>query len=130
MITLVFAIVLFTSIAMVTNTNLLSQSEHVHKSYYQLQALQIAQKYFDEIDSKLFSENIKFNALSSLYDSENTFNLGNDNIAYQIKIETAYTDSLGNPQGNITNFQKVNLTITSTPKVIKKIQTSKLYANY
>ncbi|MCD4817981.1 MAG: hypothetical protein K8S23_04775 [Candidatus Cloacimonetes bacterium] len=130
MITLVFALVLFTSIAMVANNNLLSQTEHLHNSFYELQAMQISQRYFDEIDEKLFSEVIRLNAIGSMYDGTNNFILENCNINYFLEISSTYSDSLGNNSTGETLFYKVDMIISTQPDVIKPIRMSRLYADY
>jgi len=130
MITLIFALVLFTSIAMVANNNLLSQSEHLHNSFYELQAMQISQRYFDEIDEKLYSETIRLEAIESMYSGEKSFILGDSNIDYLMNVSTTYADSLGNDSVGITYYYKVSMDISTKQEVMKPIQMSRLYAAF
>ena len=130
MTTLVFAIVLFTSIAMVANNNLFSQAEHLHNSFYELQAMQISQRYFDEIDEKLFSEVVRMNAISSMYDGTKNFVLENSNINYFMEVSSTYSDSLGNSVTSESMYYKVDMIISTQPDVIKPIRMSRMYADY
>jgi hypothetical protein len=130
MLTLLLALVLFTSIAMVANNNLMTQSDFLHDSFYQLQALQIAQRYMDRIDERLYADAIRLSAISSLYDGENEFYFAKENMIYTINITSTYVDSLGTPANTITSFYRVNLIITSQPDVISPIRISRIYGAF
>jgi hypothetical protein len=130
MLTLLFALVLFTSIAMIANNNLLTQAEFLHDSFYQLQAIQIAQRYLDRIDERLYADAIRLSGISSLYDGENVFHSSRDKIDYVVTIASAYTDSLGNATGSVTGYYRVDILISTRPEVINPVQISRLYAAF
>ncbi len=98
--------------------------------FIKLQALQIAQRYMDRIDERLYADAIRLNAISSLYDGENEFYFAKENMNYIINITSSYVDSLGTPANTITSFYRVNLIITSQPDVISPIRISRLYGAF
>jgi len=130
MLTLLLALVLFTSIAMIANNNLLTQSDFLHDSFYQLQALQIAQRYMDRIDERLYSDAIRLNAISSMFDGENVFYSEKDNMNYVVTIQSTFTDSLGNDAASATNYYRVDLEVVTQPEVIHPIRISRIYGAF
>ena len=129
MITIVLALVLFTSIAMVANSNLLTQAEHLHDAFYELQAMQIAQHYLDRIDERLFSDVIRFSSISANYEGQQTFYSPKDNLNYLIQISGTFSDSLGNELSTESHYYRIDLEVSTQEEHFKPIRISRLYAD-
>ena len=93
----VFAVVLFSSVAMLINRTLLVQHDlEINVNQY-MQASHLNHSILDEVDAKLFSRQLKFNNIGSNYNTTRTQTLPHTGGIWVSSISAAPCDSLGVP---------------------------------
>ncbi|MDZ4122109.1 MAG: hypothetical protein U1C33_06780 [Candidatus Cloacimonadaceae bacterium] len=131
MVLAMFAVVFFTTIAMVYNQAMWDQAELLDNAGKYVQASHLAHSVLDEIDAKLFSKQLAFNNVkTSFNNSTRVMNLAHTGGTYNLAISAVDSDSLGVPLSTaVTNniYVRVLVTVTTTglahPVTMKRIYT-------
>ncbi len=98
MVLALFAVVFFTSIAMVYNRSMWDQAELLENASKYVQASHLAHSVLDEIDAKLFSKQLAFNNVKTSYNNVvRTMNLQHTGGTWTLNITAVDCDSLGVP---------------------------------
>jgi hypothetical protein len=98
MVIALFAVVLFTSVALNYNRYVQTQNDLLINATQYVQATQLCHTVLDEIDSKLFARMLAFNSIISTYNNQTrTIDLNFPGDTYQISIQAVSSDSLGVP---------------------------------
>lgn len=104
------ASILFSTVILSVNNNLVYQSRMISYQMIRLQALKISELYFDKIESEVVSITYPFDDLDSNYDNvDSTFVI--NNVFYQTKITTNYCDITGDTLNVSPNYQRVDIRI-------------------
>ncbi|HNX00012.1 MAG TPA: hypothetical protein PLE74_13365 [Candidatus Cloacimonadota bacterium] len=127
MILVLLAVVLFTKLAMVTNKSILAEVDQLTKSTYILQATNLAQRYMDEVDAKLYSKSMTIDQISTNYGGSRTVQPIANDMIYSVAIAVANVDSLGTSTASTTNYRKMTVTVMTTPSSIQSVTMTRLY---
>jgi hypothetical protein len=127
MILVLLAVVLFTKLAMVTNKSIIAEVDQLQHSTYILQATNLAQRYMDEVDAKLYSKTITLDQISTNYAGTRTIQPIANDMTYNVGIAVANVDSLGITTGAVTNYRKLTVSVTTTPSTIQTVTMTRLY---
>jgi hypothetical protein len=127
MILVLLAVVLFTKLAMVTNKSIIAEVDQLQHSTYILQATNLAQRYMDEVDAKLYSKVITLDQISSNYAGTRTVQPIANDMTYNVTIAVATVDSLGTSTASTTNYRKLTIAVTTTPSTIQSVVMTRLY---
>lgn len=117
MVIALFAVVLFTSVALNYNRHVQDQNELLINATQYVQATQLCHTVLDEIDAKLFAKMMSFNSIISTYNNQTrTIDLNFPGDTYQLTIEAVSSDSLGVPLSVIpinNIYRRVRVTATT-----------------
>ncbi len=128
MVLALLAVVLFTTISLVYNRGMWSQAETLDNAAKAVQATQLAHSRLDEIDAKLFSKQIAFSNIRTLYTGTSTVNLSYAGYKFTVTYTPNYCDSLG-VVTTVPNdlFVKVQMTVRATSGMKAPIRISRIY---
>ncbi|MEA1971798.1 MAG: hypothetical protein U9N34_00640 [Candidatus Cloacimonadota bacterium] len=105
------AAILFSTIILSVNNNLIYQSRMISYQMIRLQALKISELYFDKIGAESKGTSYAFDDLDNFYDdTDTTFVL--NGIDYRTTINTNYCDSVGDSLNPTTDFQRVDVRVS------------------
>ncbi|MCK4339429.1 MAG: hypothetical protein KAW87_05530 [Candidatus Cloacimonetes bacterium] len=110
MLLVLFAVVLFSTILIISYSNLYDSFDIIYKGIYQLQGLKIADKYYQQISSEILGDYDKFDSLQVNYSNFNTVDTVYT-IVYNINIQSSYCDSSGGTLSPDTLYQKIDIRI-------------------
>jgi hypothetical protein len=127
MILVLLSVVLFTKIALVTNRSLIAEVDQLQHSTYTLQATNLAQRYMDEVDSKLYSKVLTIDQIGSTYSGTRTVQPIANDMTYTVTIAVANVDSLGVSTGFTTTYRKVTVSVATSPSTIQSVTMNRLY---
>ncbi len=127
MILVLLSVVLFTKLAIVTNKSIISEVEQLQRSTYILQATNLAQRYMDEVDAKLYGKLMTIEQIGTNYSGTRTVQPIANDMVYNVTIGVANVDSLGTTTGSTTTYRKLTVTVTTTPITIQSVAMSRLY---
>jgi hypothetical protein len=127
MILVLFAVVLFTKLAMVTNKSIIAEVDQLQRSTYILQSTNLAQRYMDEVDAKLYSKVITIDQISTNYGGTRTVQPIANDMTYTVAIAVANVDSLGVTTGAATNYRRLTVSVTTSPATIQSVTMTRLY---
>ncbi|MCB5259984.1 MAG: hypothetical protein PHN71_00055 [Candidatus Cloacimonetes bacterium] len=117
MVLALFAVMLFTSIALNYNRHIQDQNDLLINATQYVQATQLCHTVLDEIDAKLFARMMAFNHIISNYNNtQRTIDLNFPGDTYQLTVEAVSCDSLGVPLTVIpvdNIFRRVRVTATT-----------------
>ncbi len=95
MVMALFAIVFFTTIALVYSRSMWDTAEALDDGSKVIQATHLAHSKLDEIDAKLFSHQIAFNAVINNFTGTQTVDQAYTGYKYFVTYSFKYCDSLG-----------------------------------
>lgn len=95
MVLALFAVVFFTTIALVYNQSLHRQTDNLNDATLIVQSTQICHAILDEIDAKLFSKQLSFNNIITNYNFTQTRTYTHLAATYQVNVTSVDCDSLG-----------------------------------
>lgn len=131
MVIALFAVVLFTSLALTYNRHVQDQNDLLVNATQYVQATQLCHTVLDEIDAKLFARMLAFDSIISNYHNlQRTIDLNFPGDTYQLTIEAVSSDSLGVPitiipVNNI--YRRVKVTATTAglkfPVTLQRVYT-------
>lgn len=130
MVAVLYAVIFFTSIALIYNNSAFRQKQNLHNANSFVQASILAHEVLDEVDARLFSKDISFDDIETQYNCSRTLNLTHVGETYSLSILAVDADSTGialpNPvTGNI--FTKVSVTVASGAGLRHPLTMSRLY---
>ena len=130
MVAVLYAVIFFTSIALIYNNSTFRQKQNLHNANSFVQASILAHEVLDEVDARLFSKDIHFSDIETIYNCSRTLNLTHVGETYNITILAVDADSTGVPLatpivGNI--FTKVSVTVASGTGLRHPLTMSRLY---
>ncbi len=110
MLLVLLALAIFSTMLLNTYSIVLDQSGLVYDNILYLQGQKIADQYFQRIEAELLGDPpiFSFAAINSIYGNV-TETLTVNDVIYNVQINTAYCDSLGNTPYADTLFQKVDI---------------------
>lgn len=130
MVLALFAVVFFTTVAMVYNRAMWDQAELLDNASKYVQASHLNHSVLDEIDAKLFSKQLAFSNVKTIYNNQTrTRTLQHTGGTYVSAISAVDCDSLGVPLSSpiINNiFVKVSVT-TSTNGLRHPVNMKRIY---
>ena len=126
MILVLLSIVLFTRTALINNRGLMMQVDRLQKAVYTLQATNIAQRYMDEIDAKLYAKSITVDQISTTYSGSRTIQPVANDMTYTITFTTTVCDSIGGTASTST-YRKVAMTVSTNPASIVTYTANRIY---
>lgn len=95
MVLVMFAVVFFTSIALIYNRGAWSQKENLYNANSFVQATILAHTVLDEVDAKLLSKQLTFDGIITNYNTERVVNLAHVGETYRLVIRAVQADSTG-----------------------------------
>lgn len=130
MISVLLAVVFFTSIALIYNRSAWNQRERLYDANSFVQATLLAHTVLDEVDAKLFSAQIKFVNIKNQYNTTRSMNLTHVGETYNLTITAVDADSTGVPLAvpdpdNI--FTKVTVRVSASAGLKHTVSMSRLY---
>ncbi len=132
MVLALFAVLFFTTVAMSYNRAVWDQTELLDNAGQYVQASHLAHAVLDEVDAKLFSLDLAFGDITTLYNSVTRIKtMAHTGGTYTLAINAVDCDSLGIPLTveEINNiFVKVEVTVTTngglkSPVTMKRVYT-------
>lgn len=127
MLLVLLAVVLFTKLAMVTNKSIIAEVDQLQRSTYILQATNLAQRYMDEVDARLYSKTMTIDQINSNYAGNRTVQPIANDMTYTVAIAVATVDSLGATSASATNYRRLTVAVTTTPSTIQTVVMTRLY---
>lgn len=130
MVLVMFAVVFFTSIALIYNRGAWSQKENLYNANSFVQATILAHSVLDEVDAKLLSKQINFDGIITSYNTERVVNLAHVGETYRLTIRAVQADSTGvilgtaNP-GNI--YTRVSIQVSASAGLKRPVNLSRVY---
>jgi len=98
MVLALFAVVFFTATASMYQRRVMEQNDYMINATQYVQATQLCHTVLDEVDAKLFSKQLAFWSINSLYNNTTrTIDLQFPGDIYQLSISSVDCDSLGAP---------------------------------
>ena len=95
MVLVLFAVVLFTTVALNYNRLVWEQADYLINANKYLQSSHLIHSILDEVDAFLFSKQLKFNDIKKKYNTERNVTLQHAGGTYSISIHADDCDSLG-----------------------------------
>ena len=124
------AVVFFTSIALIYNRSAWNQRERLYDANSFVQATILAHTVLDEVDAKLFSQQIKFINIKSQFNTTRTMNLTHVGETYSLTISAVDADSTGVPLATPdpeTIYTKVSVRVSASGGLKHTVTMSRLY---
>lgn len=130
MISVLLAVVFFTSIALIYNRSAWSQRERLYDANSFVQATLLAHSVLDEIDARLFSKQLSFSGIKTNYNTTRTLSLAHVHETYTLYVTAVDADSTGVPlatpiTGNI--FTRVSVRVIPAAGLKHEVRMSRLY---
>lgn len=130
MVLALFAVVFFATVAMQFNQATEDQTDLLINAGQYVQASHLSHSILDEVDAKLFSRQLAFNAVKTSYNTTRNVTLAHTGGNYSIAIHTVECDSLGVPVSVIpTNNIYIRVRVSTstqglkTPVVMQRVYT-------
>lgn len=95
MVLALFATVLFTTLSLSYNQAIWTQADYLNNATTVVQASQICHSILDEVDAKLFSGQVRFNQIRSLYNFTSKTDYPFISTQYNVKREAVFCDKYG-----------------------------------
>ena len=117
MLSLLIAIVLFSTILIAMYHNISMAMEIVYNGIYQLQGQKVTNKYFQKIEAELLGLGDDF-TFSNLYNTYNSYadTITVSNILYNISMQTSFCDSVGTTSADSTlGFRIIDIIVWCLP---------------
>lgn len=110
MLFVLLAAILFSTIILSINNNLLYQSEMISYQMIRLQALKISDFFFSRIEAETVGVLYPFDLLDDIYDGvDSTFVI--NGVSYDTRIRTNYCDVAGDTLSPDSTYQRVDIRI-------------------
>lgn len=130
MVLALFAVVFFSSVAMMYNRAVWDQSEYlIHANQY-IQCTHLNHSVLDEVDARLFSKQLKFANIKTTYNVTRNVTLQHTGGSYTMQITAVDCDSLGVyiPGNNKNSIYTLVSVSTSTaglkhPAILQRVYT-------
>jgi len=124
------AVIFFTSIALIYNNSAFRQKQHLWHANAYVQATITAHEVLDEIDARLFSQDLAFNEIKTQYNTTRTVNLQHNGETFILTVSAVDADSTGVPlatplAGNI--FTRVSVVVAPNPGLRHAVTMSRVY---
>jgi hypothetical protein len=130
MVCVMFAMVFFTSVALIYNRGAWSQKERLYDANSFVQATVLAHSVLDEIDAKLLSKDLAFDQIITNYNVNRNVNLDYVGEAYALAITAVQADSTGQALATpITGsiYTRVSVRVSALSGLREPIQISRLF---
>lgn len=117
MLSILLAIVLFSTIIISMYHNISIAMEIVYNGLYQLQGQKVTNKYFQKIESELLGQNNSF-TFSNIYSTYNSYTDTEtvNNVQYNISMQASFCDSVGNTVSDSTlGFRIIDIRVWCLP---------------
>jgi len=134
MVMALFAIVFFTTISLVYNRSMWSQTEVLDNGAKVIQAAQLVHSKLDEIDAKLMSHKVAFNAVGTTFTGTQAVSLAYTGYNFSITYKFLYCDSMGVSLSNQTynanpTFYSMTVTATSDKGLKHAVSETRIFAH-
>ncbi len=125
----VLAVVLFSTVVLLMNRTMLEQNDLLINASTYMQASHLSHSILDEVDSKLFSKQLKFAQIKTTYTTTRTYNLPHTGGVWTAQISAVDCDSLGIPLTTpVTNNIYVRVLVrTSTTGLKNPVLMQRVY---
>ncbi|MDZ4182331.1 MAG: hypothetical protein U1B83_05580 [Candidatus Cloacimonadaceae bacterium] len=121
MVLALFAVVFFTSVAMMYNRATEDQTDLLINAGQYVQASHLSHSVLDEVDAKLFSRQLAFNAVKTNYNTTRNVTLAHTGGNFSMVIHTVECDSLGVPVAVIpTNNLYIRVRVSTSTQGLKR----------
>lgn len=130
MVLVMFAIVFFTSIALIYNRGAWSQKENLYNANSFVQATILAHSVLDEVDAKLLSKQINFDGIITNYNTERVVNLAHVGETYRLTIRAVQADSTGVSLGSANPdniYTRVSIQVSASAGLKRPVNLSRVY---
>lgn len=130
MVSVLFAVVFFTSVALMYNNSAFRQREHLYDANSFVQASILAHEVLDEVDAKLFVKALSFSQIIANYNISRTRNLQHIGETYNLVISAVQVDSTGVPlevESTSNLFTKVSVTVQPGAGMRHPLSMSRIY---
>mgnify|MGYP000863686436 CR=1 FL=1 len=129
MVLALFAVVLFTSISLGYNQALWRQTDYLNNATLVVQANHICHAVLDEIDAKMFSKDLNFlNIVSMFHDSTRVVYYPHLQQSFTVKIAAINSDSLGHSLPNPNSiFKTVSVTVSGPSALKHNVSLKRIY---
>jgi len=97
MVLALFAVVFFSTVALMYNQAVWDQSETLMHANMYVQSSHLTHSILDEVDARLFSKQLAFTNIKAQYNTTRNLNLTHTGGTYSIQISAVDCDSLGVP---------------------------------
>ena len=97
MVLALFAVVFFSTVALMYNQAVWDQSETLMHANMYVQSSHLSHSIMDEVDARLFSKQLAFTNIKAQYNTTRNLNLTHTGGTYSIQISAVDCDSLGVP---------------------------------
>lgn len=129
MVLALFAVVFFSTVALMFNRSMWDQSEKLINANQYVQASHLSHAILDEVDAMLFSKQLAFGSIKATYNTTRNLTLAHAGGTYNMSIVAVDCDSLGIPlsspiQNNI--YVRVSV-ITKTPGLKVPVTMQRVY---
>lgn len=130
MVLALFAVVFFSTVALMFNRSMWDQSEKLINANQYVQASHLSHSVLDEVDARLFSKQLAFGSIKANYNTTRNLTLTHAGGTYIMNIAAVDCDSLGTPiTGALANHIYVRVSVTTrtaglkVPVVMRRVYT-------
>lgn len=130
MILALFAVVFFTTIALVYNQAMWHQADNLYDAALVVQSSQICHTILDEVDAKLFSKQLAFGNIITNYNFTANRSFPHLGETFTITTVAAECDSLGNNLASpVTNniYKRVEVTVSGPSALRHPVSLRRVY---
>ncbi len=130
MVLALLAVVLFSSIALGYNQAVWRQTDYLFNAQLVVQSNHLCHAVLDEVDAKLFSDQITFDDIIPDFDNTTrSVYIDSQSETYDLAISAAVCDSIGTilPAGSTSLFRRVDVTVSGPPALKHPVSMNRLY---
>jgi len=121
MVLALFAVVFFSTVALMYNRAVWDQSETLMHANMYVQSSHLSHSILDEVDARLFSKQLAFANIKTQYNTTRSLTLAHTGGVYNLQINAVDCDSLGVPLATaIPNNIYTVVTVTTTTAGLKQ----------
>ncbi|MBM4403049.1 MAG: hypothetical protein FJ042_01450 [Candidatus Cloacimonetes bacterium] len=131
MVLALFAVLFFTTVALVYNRVAWDSMEYIDDSNKVIQATHLGHRYLDEVDAKLFSKQLAFNNITTNFNFTQTVNLVHPSYVYTVQATAFQCDSMGVALSTpVTKplYSRVNIRMTTPYGMKVPVQVFRIYS--
>lgn len=130
MVLALFAVVLFSSIALAYNQALWRQTDYLFNAQLVVQSNHLCHEILDEVDAKLFSDQITFDdVVPNYHNKTRSVYIASQSETYSLAIKATVCDSTGTilSSGSTSLFRRVDVTVSGPPALKHPVTMNRLY---